>query len=95
MNEYVFTIVKTINSETLEKSIEKLLSEPIKIDDIKNFYKITEEHNISRDIIKCNNCDYKGHFGILHINMDKFPEGNERYITTYICPKCLSLERMY
>lgn len=42
MNEYVFTIVKTINSETLEKSIEKLLSEPIKIDDIKNFYKITE-----------------------------------------------------
>ena len=42
MNEYVFTIVKTINSETLEKSIENFFQNLIKIDDIKNFYKITE-----------------------------------------------------
>jgi len=95
MEEYVFTIIKTINSETLEKSIEALLSEPIKIEDIKNFYKITEEHHISRDVLKCNSCDYRGHFGILHINMDKFPGRNESYITAYICPKCFSFERIY
>jgi len=43
MKEYIFNIFKTIKAENLEESIEILLSEPIKMGDIKNFYRIKLE----------------------------------------------------
>lgn len=95
MKEYIFNIFKTIKAENLEEAIEILLSEPIKMGDIKNFYRISEKRLVSREILKCSCCEYEGHFGVLHIDMDKFPEKKGNIVTIYMCPKCLSLEKIY
>ncbi|MCC7572574.1 MAG: hypothetical protein KO464_04195 [Candidatus Methanofastidiosum sp.] len=95
MKEYVFNLFKTVKAETLEESIEILLSEPIKMGDMKNFYRISKKRLVSRETLKCSSCEYEGHFGILHIDMDKFPERKGNIVTIYMCPKCLSLERIY
>ena len=63
MKEYVFNLFKTVKAETLEESIEILLSEPIKMGDIKNFYRISEKRLVSRETLKCGSCEYEGHFG--------------------------------
>ncbi len=95
MKEYIFNIFKSVKAENLEGSLEILLSEPIKMGDIKNFYRISEKRLVSLEILKCSSCGYEGHFGILHIDMDKFPERKGNIITIYMCPKCLSLEKIY
>ena len=95
MKEYTFNIFKTVKAENLEGSIEILLSEPIKMADIKNYYTISEKRLVSIEILKCSSCEYEGHFGILQIDMDKFPERKGKIVTIYICPNCLSLEKIY